>query len=96
MTTRPLRGTLERLNEFDVVTSSTSATVMSAPRVTLLKACRRERPSNAGNLGYHDLQIAADHVSLVEAEIRLDARDRRGDIRRWFSTYRGGFPAPSR
>lgn len=39
--------------------------------------------SNAGNMGYHTLSRyrRADYVSVNENEIRLEARDRRGDLR---------------
>jgi rfaE bifunctional protein kinase chain/domain/rfaE bifunctional protein nucleotidyltransferase chain/domain len=39
--------------------------------------------SNAGNLGYHTISRypRADYVCIAEPEIRLDARDRRGDLR---------------
>lgn len=38
---------------------------------------------NAGNLGYHTISRypRADYVSMAENEIRLEARDRRGDLR---------------
>jgi len=39
--------------------------------------------SNAGNLGYHTISRykRADYVCMAENEIRLEARDRRGDIK---------------
>lgn len=39
--------------------------------------------SNAGNLGYHTISkySRADYVCMAENEIRLEARDRRGDMR---------------
>jgi len=39
--------------------------------------------SNAGNQGYHTISRypRADYVSLAESEIRLEARDRQGDLR---------------
>jgi len=39
--------------------------------------------ANAGNLGYHTVSTypRADYVSVAENEIRLEARDRRGDLR---------------
>ena len=39
--------------------------------------------SNAGNLGYHSISKypKADYISLAENEIRLDSRDRSGDLR---------------
>lgn len=39
--------------------------------------------ANAGNLGYHTVSEypRADYISLAEAEIRIEARNRRGDIR---------------
>ena len=39
--------------------------------------------SNAGNLGYHTISKypRADYVCIAENEMRLDARDRRGDLR---------------
>ena len=40
--------------------------------------------SNAGNLGYHTISRfpRADYVCMTENEIRLEARDRRGDLRK--------------
>lgn len=40
--------------------------------------------SNAGNLGYHTISKyrRADYISLTEGEIRLECRDRRGDLKR--------------
>jgi rfaE bifunctional protein nucleotidyltransferase chain/domain len=39
--------------------------------------------SNAGNLGYHTISKypRADYISLAENELRLEARDRRGNVR---------------
>ncbi len=39
--------------------------------------------SNAGNLGYHTISKypRADYVCMAENEVRLEARDRRGDLR---------------
>jgi rfaE bifunctional protein nucleotidyltransferase chain/domain len=39
--------------------------------------------SNAGNLGYHTISKypRADYICVAENEMRLDARDRRGDLR---------------
>jgi rfaE bifunctional protein nucleotidyltransferase chain/domain len=39
--------------------------------------------ANAGNRGYHTISTytRADYVSMAEHEIRLEARDRRGDLR---------------
>jgi rfaE bifunctional protein nucleotidyltransferase chain/domain len=39
--------------------------------------------SNAGNLGYHTISKyrRADYICMAENEIRLEARDRRGDLR---------------
>lgn len=39
--------------------------------------------SNAGNLGYHTISryTRADYVCIAEHEIRLEARDRRGDLK---------------
>src|SRR5262249_42688305 len=39
--------------------------------------------SNAGNLGYHTISKypRADYVCIAENEMRLDARDRRGELR---------------
>jgi rfaE bifunctional protein nucleotidyltransferase chain/domain len=39
--------------------------------------------SNAGNLGYHTVSKypSANYISLAENEIRLEARDRQGDLR---------------
>ena len=51
--------------------------------------------SNAGNLGYHMISKypRADYVCVAESEIRLETRDRRGDVRRWSSTWSGGWTA---
>lgn len=39
--------------------------------------------ANAGNLGYHTISMypRADFATMTESEIRLEARDRRGDLR---------------
>jgi sugar/nucleoside kinase (ribokinase family) len=39
--------------------------------------------SNAGNLGYHTISkyASATYISLAENELRLEARDRQGDLR---------------
>lgn len=39
--------------------------------------------ANAGNMGYHTISSypRADYISIAEKEIRLEARDRRGDLR---------------
>jgi len=52
--------------------------------------CRKSRflavnaQSNAGNIGYHTIgrYPRADFACLTEAEVRMESRDRRGDIRR--------------
>ena len=40
--------------------------------------------SNAGNLGYHTIQHyrRADYLCMTESEIRIEARDRRGDLKK--------------
>lgn len=40
--------------------------------------------SNAGNLGYHTIQryTRADYLCMTESEIRIEARDRRGDLKK--------------
>jgi rfaE bifunctional protein nucleotidyltransferase chain/domain len=44
--------------------------------------------ANAGNLGYHTISMypRADYITMTENEIRLEARDRRGDIREMVRT----------
>jgi rfaE bifunctional protein kinase chain/domain/rfaE bifunctional protein nucleotidyltransferase chain/domain len=39
--------------------------------------------SNAGNLGYHTISrySRADYISMAESEVRLEARERRGDLK---------------
>ncbi|MBI4371693.1 MAG: adenylyltransferase/cytidyltransferase family protein [Elusimicrobia bacterium] len=52
--------------------------------------------SNAGNLGYHavDRYPRADLACLTEAEMRMESRDRRGDLRRLVPLFsrRANFP----
>lgn len=45
--------------------------------------------ANAGNRGYHTISKyrSANLVSLAEHELRLEARDRQGDIRPWMEAF---------
>jgi cytidyltransferase-like protein len=80
-----LRG---RLSEFDLVIVLDFGHGMMTPELVEL-VCRESRflaintQANAGNLGYHTVSKypRADYVSLAENEMRLEARDRRGDLR---------------
>jgi rfaE bifunctional protein kinase chain/domain len=79
---------LEQLPGYDVViVVDFGHGILSAEAIELLCAKARflavNAQSNAGNLGYHSISKypRADHVSMAENEIRLEARDRRGDLR---------------
>lgn len=47
--------------------------------------------ANAGNLGYHTISMYphADFIAMTEGEIRLEARDRRGDLRNMVESVAG-------
>ena len=77
-----------RLEEFDVVIAvDFGHGFMTHDTIDVL--CRESRflavntQSNAGNLGYHVISNypRADYVSVAENEMRLESRDRRGDLR---------------
>ena len=77
-----------RLDDYDVViVSDFGHGMLGREAVDIL--CREARflaistQSNAGNLGYHAVSRypRADYVCLAEPEVRLDARDRRGNLR---------------
>ena len=77
-----------RLSEFDVVIVIDSGHgFLTQEMIDLL--CRESRflavntQSNAGNLGYHVISNypRADFVCIAENEMRLESRDRRGDLR---------------
>jgi rfaE bifunctional protein nucleotidyltransferase chain/domain len=61
--------------------------MLSSEAISIL--CEKSRflainaQSNAGNLGYHTITRypRADYLSLAENEVRLEARDRRGELR---------------
>lgn len=77
-----------RLAEFDLVIVADSGHGMLTPEVVEL-VCRESRfvaistQVGAGDLGYHvaSKYPRADYISLAEQELRLEARDRRGDLR---------------
>lgn len=78
----------ERVGEFDVVlvmdyghgTLSSSAVKLLTDEARFLIV---NTQSNAGNLGYHAISTygRADFVAIAENELRLEARDRRADVR---------------
>ena len=79
---------IEELPKYDVViVVDFGHSMLSNEAIEIL--CSKARflavnaQSNAGNLGYHSISKypRADYVSLGEKEIRLDARDRTGDLR---------------
>jgi rfaE bifunctional protein kinase chain/domain/rfaE bifunctional protein nucleotidyltransferase chain/domain len=80
-----LRGTL---GEFDLVIVSDFGHGLFTPEVVDV-VCRESRflavntQANAGNFGFNLISKypRADYVSLAEGEVRLEARDRRGDLR---------------
>ncbi len=82
---RALRGGLA---DFDVVIVFDFGHGMFGPEAVEV-LCREARflavntQSNAGNLGYHTISKypRADYVCIAENELRLDSRDRRGDLR---------------
>lgn len=78
----------EELPKYDVViVVDFGHSMLSGEAIDIL--CSKARflavnaQSNAGNLGYHSISkySRADYVSLSENEIRLDARDRTGDLK---------------
>ena len=97
----------ERLPDFDVViVVDFGHGMMSETAIEIL--CEKARflavnaQSNAGNLGYHTISTypRADFACMAENEIRLETRDRRGDlkemIRRVSKTISGGRVAVTR
>jgi cytidyltransferase-like protein len=77
-----------RLGEFDLVIAADFGHAMFTPEVVRL-VCDESRflavntQANAGNLGFNLIAKwpRADYVSLAEMEVRLEARDRRGEMR---------------
>jgi rfaE bifunctional protein kinase chain/domain len=78
-----------RISDFDIVIVMDSGHGLLTPNVVRL-VCDEARflvvntQSNAGNLGFHTISTypRVDFISIAENELRLDARDRRGDVRR--------------
>ncbi len=78
----------ERLPDFDLVLTLDFGHGMITPRA-IKELCGKtpflavNAQSNAGNQGYHTISRyeRADFVSLAENEVRLEARDRGGDLR---------------
>lgn len=77
-----------KLGDFDlVIVSDFGHGYLTPDLIDVL--CRESRflaintQSNAGNLGYHVVTRypRADYVSIAENEMRLESRDRRGDLR---------------
>ncbi len=98
---RALRAVLQReLPLYDVVIVVDYGHGMLDDK-TIQLICRKARyltvnaQSNAGNIGYHtiDRYPRADLACLTEAEMRMEARDRRGDLRRLVPAFsrRTGF-----
>jgi rfaE bifunctional protein nucleotidyltransferase chain/domain len=79
----------DRLGGFDLVIVVDFGHGMISDAIVAL-LCEKARflavnaQSNAGNLGYHAVSKypRADYVCVAENEMRLEARDRRGDLRR--------------
>lgn len=76
------------LPEFDVVLASDFGHgFITEPAREILSQKSRflaiNTQSNAGNLGYHVVSkyARADYISIAENELRLESRDRRGEIR---------------
>ena len=78
----------DQLSRYDVViVVDFGHGMLSREAIDIL--CRKARfltvnaQSNAGNLGYHTISKypRADYVCMAENEVRLEARDRRGDLR---------------
>lgn len=80
-----LRG---KLDQYDLVIASDFGHGMFTDEVVEV-LCRESRflalntQSNAGNLGFNLISryARADYIALAEAELRLEYRDRRGDLR---------------
>ena len=77
-----------KLADFDLVIVFDFGHEMLSPEAVRLlcdesKFLAVNTQSNAGNLGYHTISKfpRADYVCITEGELRLDSRDRRGDIR---------------
>lgn len=87
---KTLCGVLEtELPKYDVVVVvDFGHGMLSQQAISLL--CRHSRflavnaQSNAGNLGYHTIlrYPRANYLCMTESEIRLEARDRRGDLKK--------------
>lgn len=82
---RALRNTLA---DFDVVVVFDFGHEMLSPEAVRIlcdeaKFLAVNTQSNAGNFGYHTASKypRADYVCITEGELRLDSRDRRGDLR---------------
>lgn len=84
-----LCSTLEKeIPNYDVVIVVDFGHSMLTPKATEI-VCNRSKflalntQSNAGNLGYNTISKypRADHISLAENEMRLEERDRQGDLR---------------
>lgn len=84
-----------RIGQFDMVLVMDFGHGLLTPNVIRL-ICDEARlmvvntQSNAGNLGYHAISTypRVDFISIAENELRLDARDRRGDIRQLMDRLR--------
>ena len=79
---------VSKLAEFDVViVADFGHGFLTAETIQLLSKESRflvvNTQSNAGNLGYHVISNypRADYVSIAENEMRLESRDRRGELR---------------
>jgi rfaE bifunctional protein kinase chain/domain/rfaE bifunctional protein nucleotidyltransferase chain/domain len=90
-----------RLAEFDMVIISDFGHGFLTPQLIEL-VCRESRfvavntQSNAGNLGYHVISNypRADFVAIAENEMRLESRDRRGDLRPMIERVAGRLNCP--
>ncbi len=99
---RELLRTLEaRLPDYDAVIVVDFGHGMIGPEAIELLSHRSpflalNVQSNAGNLGYHTLSTypRADFVSTAENEVRLETRDRHGDLRAMISEVAGRLSAP--
>lgn len=90
----------EKVPQYDVVLVVDFGHGMMTPEAIEL-LCQRSRflavnaQSNAGNLGYHTISRypRADYICIAESEIRMEARDRYGDIKRIVSETSQRFKA---
>jgi rfaE bifunctional protein nucleotidyltransferase chain/domain len=78
----------ERVSQYDlVIVFDFGHGMLSRAAIDLIAGNARflavNAQSNAGNIGYHTVSRypRADYVCIAENEIRLEARDRRGDVR---------------